>query len=48
MAVVVYSNLNDGELEKRISSLNKSGQNLEDSELDQFRQFLEWKKYAGF
>jgi hypothetical protein len=39
-----YSNLNDGELENRISSLNKSGQNLEDSELELFRQFLEWKK----
>jgi len=39
-----YSNLNDGELENRIRFLNKSGQNLEDSELELFRQFLEWKK----
>lgn len=38
-----YSNLNDGELENRISSLNKHGQKLEDNELDLFKQFLEWK-----
>ena len=42
-----YSNLNDVELENRISSLNKAGQNLEDGELEQFRQFLEWKKKLG-
>jgi hypothetical protein len=38
-----YSNLNDGELGNRISTLNKAGQNLEDGELELFRQFLEWK-----
>jgi len=42
-----YSNLNDGELENRIGSLNKQGINLEDSELRLFRQFLEWKKKLG-
>lgn len=39
-----YSNLNDGELESRISGLNKREQNLEDNEIEQFRQFVEWKK----
>ena len=38
-----YSNMNDGELENRISSLNKQDQNIEDRELGLFRQFLEWK-----
>jgi integrase len=39
-----YSNLNDGELENRISSLNKQGQNFEDRELEQFKNFLDWKR----
>jgi integrase len=39
-----YSNLNDGELENRISSLTKQELNLDNDELEQFRQFLEWKK----
>lgn len=42
-----YSNLNDGELENRISSLNKQEQNFEDGELELFRQFLEWKNKPG-
>jgi integrase len=42
-----YSNLNDGELENRISSLNKKEKNFENEELEQYRQFLEWKKKLG-
>ncbi len=42
-----YTNLNDGELEKRISSLNKQGDNLQNGELELFRQFLEWKNKLG-
>ena len=42
-----YSNLNDGELESRISGLNKKDQNQVDNELEQYRQFLEWKKKLG-
>jgi integrase len=39
-----YSNLNDGEIENRISSISKQGQLEEDNELDLLKQFLEWKK----
>lgn len=42
-----YSNLNDSEVQNRISGLNKQEQSLVDNELEQFRQFLEWKKNLG-
>jgi site-specific recombinase XerD len=43
-----YSNMNDGELENRISSLKEREKNLEDDDVEQFRQFLEWKKKLGY
>ena len=42
-----YSNLNDGEVNNRISSLNKQEQSVEDDDLEKYRQFLEWKKKLG-
>ncbi len=41
------SNLNDGEIQSRISKLKEKDKSSEDSELEQFRQFLEWKKSVG-
>jgi integrase len=40
----IYSNLNDGEIQNRISGLKKKDQTSENSELELFRQFLEWRK----
>jgi len=42
-----YSNLNDGEIQSRISGLKEKDKSSEDSELGQFRQFLAWKKNIG-
>ena len=42
-----YSNLNDGEIQSRISKLKEKDKFTEDSEFEQFRQFLEWKKSIG-
>ena len=42
-----YSNLNDGEIQSRISGLKKKDQHSEDSELDLCREFLSWKKKIG-
>jgi hypothetical protein len=39
-----YSNLNDGEIQSRISGLKKKDQPSDNGELEQFRQFLEWRK----
>jgi hypothetical protein len=40
-------NLNDGEIRSRISGLKKKDHPPVDSELEQFRQFLEWKNVSG-
>lgn len=40
----VYSNLNDGDVQNRISGLNKQDQPLKDNELELFREFLDFKK----
>jgi hypothetical protein len=42
-----YSNMNYDEVNNRISNLNKQEQSSEDSELEQFREFLDWKKKIG-
>jgi hypothetical protein len=42
-----YSNLNDGELQSRISGLKKKDQPAEMDELELFRQFLAFKKLKG-
>jgi integrase len=42
-----YSNLNDGEVNNRISNLNKQGQSLVDNKLEEYRQFLEWKRLGS-
>jgi hypothetical protein len=39
-----YSNINDGEIQNRISELSKKSQLSEDDDLELFRQFLKWKK----
>ncbi len=39
-----YSNLNDSEVQNRISGLNKENQPSEGSELELFREFINWKK----
>jgi hypothetical protein len=39
-----HSNLNDSEVQNRISGLNKENQPSEDSELELFREFINWKK----
>ena len=41
---VFYSNLNDGEIQDRISGLNKEKQSSEDGDLELFREFINWKK----
>ena len=39
-----YSNINDGEVQSRISGLNKQDQSFEDEEIQNYRQYLEGKR----
>lgn len=42
-----YSNINDGEVQNRISGLGKLVEEKEQDDLALIREFLEWKRNKG-